>query len=547
MPQQCKVMAPPPFSAGGGDMAPEEEAAEMMMEQSTDNMAFGDPPETPGDNPNGDENLLPNGLPRFLKDGISKLTGIDLGDVKVNYNAAEPAKFGARAFARGKEIFLGSGHEKDLAHEAWHIVQQSQGRVQPTGKMNGIGINDNPQLEQEADEMGAKAMQAGKNGEMSEAKLISSPASKIVENVAQFATDNKDQHLKFLTSQVQVPMQTGQDFWTAYTLAYILDNHLYRTHKETLEVPENIKGIYDTIQKDQPVQVYRDLFYNYLHNVTTQNYSQIQFGAHKSVDYAGANFELGTGVGAFFTTAGHAEGLATNVNTPWMEVLKHRRDGTKTMYAMGHLLNADLGGPALDYNLVPLTAGGEKYGSNNANAVHSKGIEQMTKGYLERLHRGEIIGLRYEVVANYNRAPRAQQIAILENARQQMDAIEGVLAQSNADFATTQLTRLEQEHKKQLSQQIVAVPGLDVALKAVSGLNFWTRKWSDLKTAMSRNIDLWKLEDLIVPDSLDCKVSWQDPGQIFVNEYPFPVPIQLPTSIATPFSTTISSKSRAWP
>ncbi len=45
-----------------------------------------------------------------------------------------------------------------MPHEAWHVVQQMQGRVQPTMQAKGVGINDDVSLETEADVMGAKAM-----------------------------------------------------------------------------------------------------------------------------------------------------------------------------------------------------------------------------------------------------------------------------------------------------------------------------------------------------------------------------------------------------
>jgi hypothetical protein len=46
-----------------------------------------------------------------------------------------------------------------LPHEAWHVVQQREGRVPVTGSMGGTPVNTNPALETEADQMGAKAAQ----------------------------------------------------------------------------------------------------------------------------------------------------------------------------------------------------------------------------------------------------------------------------------------------------------------------------------------------------------------------------------------------------
>ena len=59
---------------------------------------------------------------------------------------------------RGTDIHIASGQEKHLPHEAWHTVQQKQGRVKPTTSVNGTAVNDNAGLETEADVMGTKAM-----------------------------------------------------------------------------------------------------------------------------------------------------------------------------------------------------------------------------------------------------------------------------------------------------------------------------------------------------------------------------------------------------
>lgn len=99
------------------------------------------------------------GLPNSLKDGIQRLSGYDMSDVKVHYNSSKPAQLNAHAYAQGTQIHLGAGQERHLPHEAWHVVQQKQGRVQPTMNFNGQAINDNAGLEKEADVMGGKALQ----------------------------------------------------------------------------------------------------------------------------------------------------------------------------------------------------------------------------------------------------------------------------------------------------------------------------------------------------------------------------------------------------
>jgi hypothetical protein len=100
------------------------------------------------------------GLPNTLKSGIESLSGMDMSDVRVHRNSSDASKVNALAYAQGNDIHLGPGQEKHLPHEAWHVVQQRQGRVQPTGTVpDGRALNDDVGLESEADRMGAKAMQ----------------------------------------------------------------------------------------------------------------------------------------------------------------------------------------------------------------------------------------------------------------------------------------------------------------------------------------------------------------------------------------------------
>jgi|GEM_PF-5329348 len=100
-----------------------------------------------------------HGLPAALREGVEALSGQDLSDVRVHRNSSEPAQLNALAYAQGTDIHLAPGQERHLPHEAWHVVQQRQGRVAPTGSLAGKAINNNDALEQEADRMGAQALQ----------------------------------------------------------------------------------------------------------------------------------------------------------------------------------------------------------------------------------------------------------------------------------------------------------------------------------------------------------------------------------------------------
>lgn len=101
-------------------------------------------------------------LPEPLKKGTEKISGFSMDDVQVHYNSNKPAQLNAAAYAQGSDIHLAKGEEKHLPHEAWHVVQQKQGRVNPTiQKKNKVAINDDEALEKEADIYGAKAANAG--------------------------------------------------------------------------------------------------------------------------------------------------------------------------------------------------------------------------------------------------------------------------------------------------------------------------------------------------------------------------------------------------
>lgn len=98
------------------------------------------------------------GLPDRLKTGVEALSGLSLDDVKVHYNSAKPAQLQALAYTQGSDIHVAPGQARHLPHEAWHVVQQKQGRVKPTLQMKGgVPINDDARLEREADVMGARA------------------------------------------------------------------------------------------------------------------------------------------------------------------------------------------------------------------------------------------------------------------------------------------------------------------------------------------------------------------------------------------------------
>ncbi|MES2555449.1 MAG: DUF4157 domain-containing protein [Bacteroidota bacterium] len=142
------------------------------------------------------------GLPDGLKTGMENLSGISLDDIQVHRNSEKPTQLRAHAYAQGTEIHLGPGQEKHLAHEAWHVVQQKQGRVKPTVQLKaGIQVNDDAGLEREADVMGAKALSITGADQSTAAKQLSSSSGtadlrqyKISMNQSDLVIQKHDQH-----------------------------------------------------------------------------------------------------------------------------------------------------------------------------------------------------------------------------------------------------------------------------------------------------------------------------------------------------------------
>lgn len=98
------------------------------------------------------------GLPDNLKSGIENLSGHSMDDVKVHYNSAVPAQLELHSYSDGTNI--DPDQKKHLPDEAWHVVQQKKGRIKPTlpAKVE-VDINDDRQLENEADMIGIRDLQ----------------------------------------------------------------------------------------------------------------------------------------------------------------------------------------------------------------------------------------------------------------------------------------------------------------------------------------------------------------------------------------------------
>ena len=116
------------------------------------------------------------GLPASLKAGVESLSGLSLDEVRVHPNSEKPAQMRALAYTHGAEIHVAPGQERHLPHEAWHVVQQAEGRVQATSQLKGMGLSDDAGLEREADVMGARAASQGGGAPVAQGQRAAQPA-----------------------------------------------------------------------------------------------------------------------------------------------------------------------------------------------------------------------------------------------------------------------------------------------------------------------------------------------------------------------------------
>jgi Domain of unknown function (DUF4157) len=119
-----------------------------------------------------------------LSDGVrAKMEtsfGADFSAVRV-HEGDHASAHGALGYTQGTDIHFAPGRyqpetpggQELLGHELAHVVQQSQGRVQATTQAKGAPINDDPSLEREADEQGARAAR----GESASAGAAISPGA----------------------------------------------------------------------------------------------------------------------------------------------------------------------------------------------------------------------------------------------------------------------------------------------------------------------------------------------------------------------------------
>lgn len=106
------------------------------------------------------------GIPDAVKQRMEDSFGTDFSSVRVHADSQKAPEVGALAYTQGTDIHFAPGQFKPdttagqelLGHELAHVVQQAEGRVQPTTEVGGMPVNDSEALEHEADVMGARVV-----------------------------------------------------------------------------------------------------------------------------------------------------------------------------------------------------------------------------------------------------------------------------------------------------------------------------------------------------------------------------------------------------
>lgn len=153
-------------------------------------------------------------MPAAVQAKMESAFGADLSAVRI-HEGPQAQAMGALAYTQGTDIHFAPGQyapgsqrgQELLGHELTHVIQQAQGRVSTPTQAKGGVINDDPSLEREADELGARAAR----GEQASGSLLpmraTAPAQSIQRVKVPVPSSSKpsDWVIEDITSEEQLP------------------------------------------------------------------------------------------------------------------------------------------------------------------------------------------------------------------------------------------------------------------------------------------------------------------------------------------------------
>ena len=237
------------------------------------------------------------GLPDKLKSGVEALSGFSLDDVQVHYNSSKPADINALAYAQGTDIHLAPGQEKHLPHEAWHVVQQAQGRVQPTHFRNGALLNDEPELEIEADYVG----KAISNHSLLDKKLTrGSQLNSVGSSVAQLVPEAEidPEFVNKLRSEFKPPVPDRNKLGTL-EYAQEFASQLGNFHSELMRkaAKRNYKVLARFYSKDKQTDIEHPGVNSWAHMIANQKEYAVDYEEDEVDEIASDHMQFGHDVG----------------------------------------------------------------------------------------------------------------------------------------------------------------------------------------------------------------------------------------------------------
>ncbi|MCW3466643.1 eCIS core domain-containing protein [Chitinophaga nivalis] len=349
------------------------------------------------------------GLPDPLKSGIENMSGLAMDDVQVHYNSDKPAQLQAKAYAQGNDIHIGPGQEQHLPHEAWHVVQQQQGRVSPTIQAKGIAINDQEELEKEADTKGAAA--AGYTRQTDNI-AAAAPPSPVIQRVPLtkgevFADQVKWAVIQGAASLVAKDAQADKKSGNEKAESFVEELEAAKLiDLETIKVAVKKKGqgplfddkknaLFNLITIDKLIE--KDLLMDAVNTVAIVNAkwviykteikdnNKVRSPYHKQkgydfttkIEWEDANDdEQGTGVTASVLAPDHPLGSVPD-DTLKTKIAKLSKKAGGYPYIAGHLLNNNLGGPGNDArNLAAIP---KDVNSKLSTAIEQEAVERVNK------------------------------------------------------------------------------------------------------------------------------------------------------------------------
>ncbi|MCU0430758.1 MAG: DUF4157 domain-containing protein [Cytophagaceae bacterium] len=143
------------------------------------------------------ESSVSNKLPSDLQEGMEQSFQQDFSGVSIQTQSEKAENLGAKAYTQGSEVHFAPGEfqpstkegKELIGHELTHVVQQRKGTVHG-GEIHGKDlVNQNPTLEQEADQMGklaseGKRVQVQQGAETSIQQVENPNAAKKINNQA---------------------------------------------------------------------------------------------------------------------------------------------------------------------------------------------------------------------------------------------------------------------------------------------------------------------------------------------------------------------------